>query len=124
MEQALTAELRALEERLLRPEVRKSAAELAALLDDEFREIGASGRSYTKAQVLEALGREPETRFEAGGFAATALGADAALLTFRVARLTADGGRVESLRSSIWRRRDGRWRLLFHQGTPAPRAQR
>ena len=121
MDHALTAELSALEERLLLPDVRKSAIETASLLDDDFREIGASGRSYTKAEVLEALKREPETRFEASGFAATPLGGDAALLTFRVARLTADGGRVESLRSSVWRRRDGRWRLLFHQGTPLQR---
>ena len=27
---------------------------------------------------------------------------------------------VRRLRSSIWIRRDGRWRLAFHQGTPVP----
>jgi hypothetical protein len=46
--------IRRLEEALLVPEVRKSAAQIAALLTDEFVEIGSSGRIYDKNQINRA----------------------------------------------------------------------
>ena len=44
------------------------------------------------------------------------LAPDLGLVTYRVTR---NGNPdTHSLRSLIWRRTDGHWRLLFHQGTP------
>jgi hypothetical protein len=51
----LTARLQHLEERLLDPIVRSDPAQFAALLADDFREFGSSGRSYTKAEMLAHL---------------------------------------------------------------------
>jgi hypothetical protein len=50
--------IRRLEEALLVPEVRKSAAQIAALLADEFVEIGSSGRIYGKDQIIGQLLQE------------------------------------------------------------------
>jgi Domain of unknown function (DUF4440) len=51
--------IRRLEDALLVPEVRKSAAQIAALLADEFVEIGSSGRIYDKDQIIGQLQQEP-----------------------------------------------------------------
>lgn len=112
-------ELRALEERLLRPEVRRSAHEVAALLDDDFREVGASGKTYDKAQALAALKEEaPGTRFELSGFEARLLEDGTAVASYRVVRIGPGGTRAESLRRSVWTKKNGRWRMLSHRGTP------
>ena len=49
------AEVMARERESLRPEVRASAEALDRLLDPEFREIGASGRLWTRAAAIEAV---------------------------------------------------------------------
>lgn len=110
---ALADELLALERRLADPEVRADPAAVGALLADDFREVGASGRIWNRAQVLAALAASPGPGYPIDDFAARALGDDHALVTFRAH--TAAG---QSWRTSIWSRAGGAWRLVFHQGTP------
>jgi glyoxylase I family protein len=44
---------------------------------------------------------------------------DVALVTYRAHRVAIPGRpAADSLRSSLWRLRRGRWRMAFHQGTP------
>ena len=115
----LYAHLRDLEERLLRPEVRSSPEALRTLLAEGFREFGSSGRVFTRAEMIAELAREAEAPgVERGmsGFGLEMLAPDVALVTYRAHRTVAGGG-VESLRSSVWRFCDGRWRMVFHQGT-------
>jgi hypothetical protein len=120
---ALTAELHALELRLLEPAVRASPEALAALLAPEFIEFGSSGGAYDRAQVIAALGEE-----QAAGasqvvrtiddFAVRQLAEHVALVTYRVVRMMPGAKQAEHvLRSSIWRRSNGRWQMSFHQGT-------
>jgi hypothetical protein len=113
VEAAEASVIRELEERLLRPDVRASAAALGTLLADDFVEFGSSGTVYNKRSIIVALLREepdgePCTMRD---FAARRLAVDVILVTYRI---------VESrtLRSSIWRAADGRWQMVFHQGTP------
>jgi hypothetical protein len=47
--------LRAFEEELHRPEVRRDSSGLRALLHADFEEIGRSGRRYTRDDVLREL---------------------------------------------------------------------
>ena len=56
---AVTETLRTLEQRLLTPAVRASREQAGALLADDFFEIGRSGRTYDKQQMLDALIAEP-----------------------------------------------------------------
>jgi hypothetical protein len=94
-------------------------AAIIALLDDDFREIGASGRSYSRADVIGVLDARqaapPVESWEARDFDCRPLCGDTYLLTYT---LRQDGPRVTH-RSSVWRKSPGGWKILFHQGTVA-----
>jgi len=100
---------------LLQPETRADTAAVSRLLDDGFREIGASGRVWDRDAITKALAAEPGDGTEAGELDAVRIADDVVLLTY-VARRPASASR----RSSLWVRRNGTWRLRFHQGTPSP----
>jgi hypothetical protein len=108
----------ALERRLLEPSVRASAAALEALLDPEFREIGASGQVWTRDAIIGALIQ--------GGAADTPIrdeDMDGRLLADHLVLLTylSDASGRRARRTSLWRLDpDAGWRLLHHQGTPVP----
>ena len=116
--------LESLEYRLTNPGAEETRDSLAALLAGDFREYGSSGRSYDGTAVVAALmaGGRSVVRFE--DFRVRTLGRDVALVTY-VAR-TAAGPRwvPPSRRSSVWERRAGEWRLVFHQGTRADAGER
>ena len=111
--------LHSLEERLLQPDVRHSAAELTQLLAPEFREFGCSGRTYTRAEVISDLASETTLHDRTlSDFTLLASTPDFALVTYRSTRRDANGAvKAITLRSSTWIHRDDRWQLLFHQGT-------
>lgn len=117
-ESRIEEHLKGLERRLLEPEVRKSAAEVGALLADGFREFVSSGQVYDKAQIIELLRRSPAADSELADFKAVLLAPGVALATFVYFRGAApDRPAAKSLRSSVWKMIDGRWRMVFHQGT-------
>ncbi|PYK09084.1 MAG: DUF4440 domain-containing protein [Verrucomicrobia bacterium] len=110
--------LRHLEEELLQTDVRGSGEKLGVLLADEFIEFGSSGHVFTKAQIVEALPQEIPTKRSLSDFRVILLSDNIALVTYRATRASeSDAQPVQSLRSSIWRSKDGRWQMLFHQGT-------
>jgi hypothetical protein len=89
---------------------------LASLLDPEFLEFGSSGRAWDRASTIGTL--FPQTLpdpLEFSDWAARPLSEGVVLLTY-----TLHGGGRTTRRSSIWHARDGRWQILFHQGTPVP----
>ena len=113
--------LRALEELLLSNAVRKNRAQLSALLADDFREIGSSGRIFSRAEMLEELQAESIHRsVTLTDFACSMLSDALALVTYRTVRNTPEAPPVAALRSSLWGFRDDRWQVLFHQGTKVP----
>lgn len=101
-----------LEQELLDPAVRGDYGQLAYLLHPEYREIGASGRLWGREELIEELLAAPEsqTRFELVD--AAPLGSDLVQVVYRTVN-----GTGSALRSSLWERYEGRWRLRFHQGT-------
>ncbi|MDT9686498.1 DUF4440 domain-containing protein [Streptomyces sp. TRM76323] len=109
--------------RLLEPDVRASRDEAARLLDPEFTEVGASGRRWTRDEMLAGLpgtaGDAEGPHYEVSRMAGVPLAPDLVHLTYET---VADGRRAR--RSSLWRRAaDGAgapWRLYYHQGTPVP----
>jgi hypothetical protein len=104
--------IRRLEEALLVPEVRKSAAQIAALLADEFVEIGSSGRIHDKDQIIGQLQQESgeESLRTVSDFTARELADGLILVTYRIIE-------TRTVRSSIWKRTNSEWRMVFHQGT-------
>lgn len=112
------SELRALEEQLLQPDFRRNREAVSEILTDDFREFGSAGRVWNKQQILDLL--ESETFFHASvrDFAAKKLSPETFLVTYTAGVTTAGIENFASLRSSLWVNRDGRWQMLFHQGTP------
>lgn len=124
MDESLKHRLFALELELLEPATRASVARLSALLDEAFVEFGASGRCIDRQALLQELPAEAgAVRYRAFDLQAWLPAPDLAQLRYRSERHDGDGAPVRhALRSSLWRCRDGGWRMLFHQGTPIPGA--
>jgi hypothetical protein len=107
-------EIRALEQSLLTLPGRSSAKYLEQIVSDDFREFGGSGKVYGKQQAVAALLNAPAPSADSASppalvdFRAVEVAPGVALATYRT---------PQSLRSSIWRREAGAWRLYFHQGT-------
>ncbi len=113
----LSAMIQALEERLLKPEVRRSVEHVDALLADVFVEIGSSGKLYDKTQIMAALQIEVGVRYSLADFEVRELAPGVVLATYRTLR-TAQGKVKQALRSSIWMLVEEHWQMVFHQGTP------
>lgn len=105
-----------LELALLHPDVRRDRRWVEELLDENFREIGAAGRLWARQETLEALaGEEEDEPVVVADMEALQLADGVVLLTY-----VSDRAGRRARRSAIWRRVDGRWRLLHHQGTLVP----
>ncbi|MGP9680573.1 MULTISPECIES: RNase H family protein [unclassified Brachybacterium] len=105
-------QITAREQALLSDLLRADAPSAAELLHPDFTEIGASGRSYDREEILAHLA--PVPGLEADEFVADELTPGVVLLRYRT---TGRSGAVA--RSSVWVREKGRWLLRHHQGTPA-----
>jgi hypothetical protein len=111
--------------RLLEPAVRQSPELTGELLHPDFVEFGASGRRWSRAEMIESLAAEqsPAVSSPAGqdavatvsDLAGTRLADDIVLVTYLSQR---ESRRCH--RSSIWRRTADGWRVYFHQGTVIP----
>ena len=112
---SLKALLLGLELELMDPAVRKDEARVSALLAEDFREFGSSGRVWSRDGILELLAAEEYTAPVVEGFEIEEIAETTALATYRSVRPN-----QSSLRSSLWVWREGRWQMLFHQGTKIP----
>jgi hypothetical protein len=120
LDDATKEELERLELLLMDPAVRRDRERVAALLTEDFLEFGSSGRVWTRETTLELLATETYSPAVVESFACRVLGGDVALVTYRAVRTTAaTGERMVTLRSSIWTRESGSWKMCFHQGTRA-----
>ncbi len=88
---------------------------LGTLLDEAFVEVGASGRAWSRAEVVELLATDPPSAIELEDLVVERLADDVALVRF----VTEERGptRRRARRASVWVRRDGTWRMRYHQGT-------
>ena len=105
-----------LETSLFRESVRKSEPALNRLLHDAFEEIGASGQTYNKGEIIDALLKEDFQAIEAEQFELDKLANDTVQLTY-TAKKVKNGVTQTTLRSSLWKKDGDEWRLLFHQGS-------
>jgi hypothetical protein len=113
-EPAVRDQLIELEHALWRAETRFDAEFMEQVLADDFFEFGRSGRVYARADSLAVTGDAIDAHLR--DFQLAIIAEDVALLTYvsEVQHKTLDLAN----RSSLWVRRDGRWQLRFHQGTP------
>jgi hypothetical protein len=118
--QAIAALLLRNEQALLDPAVRRDRHRVLALLAEDFEEFGASGKVWSRHQIVELLASEAYDPPALEDFRCHLLAEDVALVTYRTIRANAQtGAPVATLRSSLWIEDSGEWRVRFHQGTHA-----
>ena len=111
--------LRKLEESLLENEVRSNRSRLNELLHDSFIEIGYSGKTYTKTDILNELATEETMSCWSQDFKFITLASNLILIMYKQARIDKNGQLSRySKRTSIWFNTGTIWQLKFHQGTP------
>jgi hypothetical protein len=113
--------LQKLETDLHQLETRGDKSRLEELLHPGFREIGRSGREFTRREVIDEISDGTEyPSVVAEEFELRSISDAVALLTYRSAHV-GQSGRLHrhTLRSSLWVRGPSGWQMYFHQGTPA-----
>lgn len=115
MEENLKEHLQRLEESHTGLEVRLSGEKLDEILADDFFEIGSSGYMFDKKECLESGVVLAEMKLH--NYEIYPLAPNVVLSTYFLIDTTRNRN---TLRSSIWKLIDGRWRLYFHQGTITP----
>ena len=92
---------------------------LSDLIDDEFTEFGSSAQIFDKHEIMRWLLSEDKSERIGMQFKAKRLSDDVMLITYISCIKDNYFAEIKhALRSSIWRHKDGRWRMVFHQGTP------
>jgi len=119
MMSSLEEKLRDLEIKVMTAAGERRADDIRDLVADDFFEIGRSGTTYTKAEVLAAIEVAPLRKFTLEDFKIVASGEGWALVSYRAAERTAYASST-SLRSTLWVERGGKWQIVFHQGTTIP----
>lgn len=99
-----------------RPEFGTTRQDFENMTDPEFREVGASGRRYSREYILDTLQRRYENPideiWETKDFHCVAIAPENYLLTYTLIQ----GERI-TRRSTIWRNSELGWKILYHQGT-------
>jgi hypothetical protein len=101
-----------------RPEFGTTRIDFENMMTNDFWEVGASGRRYSRTFILDML----EERFqqdqrddiwETSDFYCQRLAADIYLLTYTLLQHRTRKTR----RSTIWQQTQEGWKVVFHQGT-------
>lgn len=109
-----------LENELLKLEVRQSAEKTSELLADGFTEFCSSGYiyHYNKEQAIDENTNLQTMEWEIADFEINQLSNECVLATYRLIKHNElNVNKKYSLRSSIWKCFDGKWKMIFHQGT-------
>jgi hypothetical protein len=100
-----------------RPEFGTSRRDFENMTDENFLEVGASGKRYSREFVIDTLVQRHlvphDDVWEASEFHCIELGPDTYLLSYT---LVQERIRV-TRRASIWRRTADTWKIVYHQGT-------
>lgn len=113
----ILAELSRREPIFHRPELGTTRADFEKMMVEDFWEVGASGRRYSRAYVLDELERRHAVAhndvWETMDFHCRKLAPDVYLLAYT---LIQDKMRL-TRRSTIWQHTAEGWKIVFHQGT-------
>ena len=112
----ILAELSAREPIFHRLELGTSREALEQMTEPDFWEVGASGRRYSREHVFEIVEEryrldEPDP-WQTSEFHCREVAPDNYLLTYALLQ-----GERLTRRATLWRWREGAWRIVYHQGT-------
>jgi len=114
---AVLEELKKREPIFHRSEFGTTRNDFERMTDPSFREVGASGRRYSRQYVIDTLVERSLTPYEdvweTSEFHCAELAPDTYLLTYT---LVQHRTRV-TRRATIWRKTSDGWKILYHQGT-------
>ena len=113
---SIEKQIKNLEELLLQPDVRKSALELSKFLAEDFFEFGSSGKVFTRKEIIKSLKEGHNLKLSLTNFKLMELGENHYLATYKALK-EENGEKIYSLRSSIWRKNNESYVMIFHQGT-------
>ena len=110
-------ELRRREPIFHRPEFASDQAGFERMMAPDYREVGASGRHYSREFILRTLEENPPVDAVTAGWQISdhqcrRLGPDTYLFTYTLRQ----GDRI-TRRVTIWLNSPGGWQTLYHQGT-------
>ncbi|MEW8993576.1 DUF4440 domain-containing protein [Clostridium sp.] len=113
-----------LENDLLKSEVRKSAQKINDILADDFIGFCSSGREYhyEKGDIHQAQDDDTTLQWEILDFNIKELSNDCILAMYKVIKHNRTDEKY-SLRSSIWKYCNGKWKMFFHQGTLSSKSE-
>ncbi|NQZ05767.1 MAG: nuclear transport factor 2 family protein [Algicola sp.] len=114
-------QLAKLEKTLQQYATRNDKQHLEQLIHDDFIEIGYSGTSYGKKDIIDSLLNEAKPAHSpwSQNVQFIQLTENTIQLIYQQARLEPDGQLSRhAKRCSIWQINDGQWQIRFHQGTP------
>jgi len=110
-------ELRAREPIFHQRQFGTTRADFERMTAEDFWEVSASGRRFSRAYVLDLLeerySQTYEDHLEASGFHCRQLAPDLYLIAYT---LLQDKVRV-TRRTTLWRKTTEGWKIVFHQGT-------
>ena len=108
-----------LEEGLWLIDTRGDLGWMDRILHPDFVEVGMSGRTYSREQVLAVDIDGLEANVPLDGYRMDLVDEDVALVRYKSRDHIGDETRIAE-RSSLWINTNEGWRLRYHQGTPAP----
>ncbi len=124
MNNSVLSELVQLETELHLNSTRKNLERMHKLLHKDFREIGRSGKEYSRDEILRELQGEAELpEIHASDFDVQELGEELYLLTYTSAHVSGQEDKELhrfTRRASVWVRENQRWQIRFHQGSAIP----
>ena len=107
--------IKSLEEKLLHSDVGKNPEMLDELLSEDFEEIGSIGKTSSREEVINWLvTKEKNIKWTLSEFRLRELAPNLVLAIYIAQKNSSTKG---SIRSSIWKLCDGKWKMIFHQGT-------
>lgn len=99
------------------PKFGTTRAEMEAMIAEDFCEVGASGRVYSREIALDVLERRvaepPGVAWQTSNFRCRRLASGVYLLTYDLLQ----AGNRRSRRCTIWQRSAEGWSVVYHQGT-------
>jgi hypothetical protein len=115
--QAVFEELRQFEPIFHTAEFGSTAEDFEDRMSPEYWEVGASGRRYSRAFILQEAGKIAHIDASHAGWQISEYGLrqfdpGIFLLTYTLNQ----NGRL-TRRASIWQKHEGSWQILYHQGT-------
>jgi hypothetical protein len=116
-QQAVFEELRRLEPIFHTQEFGTTIADFERRMAEDYFEVGASGRRYSREFIVATLAETPlenagAAEWECADFGLRRVGEDTYLFTYTLRQWE----RV-TRRATLWRRSGEGWQILYHQGT-------